>query len=81
MNVNVILTFQSMNNFAETQEIFDLALPVSEDEIDAISFVDKQLFKRIVAECRLLNRPVGDLWKISTAGDWDTFSEITNLPP
>ena len=80
MDVNVILTFESMNNFAETQEIFDLALPVSEDEIDAISFINKQLFKRIVAECKLLNRPLGDLWKISTAGDWDTFREITNLP-
>ncbi len=80
MNVNVILTFQSMNNFAETQEVFDLTLPVSKDEIDAISFINKQLFKRIVAECRLLNRPVGDLWEISTAADWDTFSEITNLP-
>ncbi len=53
MNVNVILTFQSMNNFAETQEVFDLTLPVSKDEIDAISFINKQLFKRIVAECRL----------------------------
>jgi hypothetical protein len=80
MDVNVILTFESMNNFAETQEIFDLTLPVGKDEIDAISFVNKQLFKRIVAECRLLNRSVGDLWKISTAGDWDTFNEITNLP-
>jgi hypothetical protein len=80
MDVNVILTFESMNDFAETQEIFDLTLPVSKDEIDAISFINKQLFKRIVAECRLLNRPVGDLWKISTAGDWDAFNEITNLP-
>lgn len=80
MDVNVILTFESMNNFAETQEIFDVTLPVSKDEIDAISFINKQLFKRIVAECRLLNRPVGDLWKISTASDWDTFREITNLP-
>lgn len=80
MDVNVILTFESMNNFAETQELFDLTLPVSKDETDAVSFINKQLFKRIVAECKLLNRPVGDLWKISTASDWDTFREITNLP-
>lgn len=80
MDVNVILTFESMNNFAETQELFDLTLPVSKDETDAVSFINKQLFKRIVAECKLLNRPVGDLWKISTASDWDTFNEITNLP-
>jgi len=80
MDVNVILTFESLNDFAETQEFFDLTLPVSKDETDAVSFIDKQLFKRIVAECKLLNRPLGDLWKISTASDWDTFTEITNLP-
>lgn len=80
MDVNVILTFESMNAYAETQEWFDLTLPVTKYETDAVSFINKQLFKRIVAECKLLNRPVGDLWKISTASDWDTFNEITNLP-
>ena len=80
MDINVILTFESLNDFAETQEFFNLSLPVSNDEVDAISFIDKQLFKRIVSECKLLRRRVEDLWKISTAGDWDTFNEITNLP-
>ena len=80
MDVNVILSFESMNDFAETQEFFDLTLPVSKDEANAISFIDKQLFKRIVSECKLLNRRVEDLWKISTASHWDTFREITNLP-
>ena len=78
MDTNVILTFNSANRFGETQEIFDLMLPIRKDEIDAISFIDSQLFKRVVSECKLLNRQVEDLVKISTASDWNTFEEITN---
>jgi len=80
MDVNVILTFESMNQFAETQEFFDLTLPLSSNEIDAFSFIDKQLFKRIVRECKSLKRPLGDLWKISKASDWTTFKNVTKLP-
>jgi len=80
MVVNVILTFESMDDYGERQEWFDLTLPLSPNDTDAFSFIDTQLFKRIVAECRLLNRPLGDLWKISTASDWDTFREVTNSP-
>jgi hypothetical protein len=78
MDTNVILTFNSPNRFGDTQEIFDLALPIATDEHDAISFIDTQFFKRVVSECKLLNRPVEDLLKISTASDWKTFEEITD---
>lgn len=80
LDANVILTFKTANKFGETQEIFDLMLPIRKDEVDAITFVDSQLFKRIVSECKLLNRPVEDLLKISTASDWNTFEAITNKP-
>ena len=35
LDTNVILTFNSANRFGETQEIFDLMLPIRKDEIDA----------------------------------------------
>lgn len=80
MDVNVILSFDSLNSLGSRQEIFDLRLPIQENEISAISFINEQLFTRIISECKLLNRRAEDLWKISTASDWDTFSDITSLP-
>jgi hypothetical protein len=79
MNVNVILTFESMNADGDTQEFFDLALPVSKSETDAMTFLNNKLFKRIVKKCKLFNRRVEDLTKISTASDWDLFEKTTNL--
>ena len=79
MNVNVILTFESMNADGDRQEFFDLALPVSKSETDAITFLNNKLFKRIVKKCKLFNRRVEDLTKISTASDWDLFEATTNL--
>ena len=49
MDVNVILTFESMNQFAETQEFFDLTLPLSSNETDAISFIDN-IFSNVLLE-------------------------------
>jgi len=80
MNVNVILSFETFNSNGETQEFFDLALPVSKSEFDAITFINNKLFKRIVKKCELLNRRVEDLIKISTASNWSIFEQITNLP-
>ena len=79
MNVNVILTFESMNVDGDRQEFFDLALPVSKTESDAYTFLNNKLFKRIFKKCELLNRRVEDLTKISTASDWDLFEKTTNL--
>jgi len=79
MNVNVILTFESMNKYGERQEFFDLALPISKAESHAYTFINNKLFKRIVKKCQLLNRRVEDLTKISTASDWDLFEKTTNL--
>ena len=79
MNVNVILTFESMNADGDRQEFFDLALPVSKSEVDAVTFLNNKLFKRIVKKCKFFNRRVEDLTKISTASDWDLFEATTNL--
>jgi hypothetical protein len=79
MHVNVILTFETWNEYGETQEFFDLYLPVSKKEVSAVQFIHNKLFKKIVKQCQRLNRSAGDLIKISTAGNWDLFTEVTGL--
>lgn len=77
MSTNVILTFESLNEFGDSQEIFDLHLPISKDETDAISFLNKTLFRQIEAACEFYGRRKEDLWKISTASNWSIFKSIT----
>ena len=79
MDMNVILTFDKGDKNGDTQEFFDLRIPVSKDEVDAMTFLNEKFFKRVVKKCNQYNRPVGDLIKISTASDWDLFEETTNL--
>jgi len=79
MNVNVILTFETWNEYGETQEIFDLYLPVSKKEVNAVQFIHNKLFKKIVKQCERFDRSVGDLIKISTASNWGLFTEVTSL--
>jgi len=78
MHVNVILTFNDCNSYGDTQEFFDLHLPVSKNEIDTIDFLDRKLFKRIVKKCEYFGRNVGQLIKISTASNWTVFKQTTN---
>lgn len=80
LDVNVILTFSTPDAYGETQEIFDLKLPMNKKESDAISFLDKKLFKRIAAKCDQYDRRKQDLWKISTASNWDLFEQVTGKP-
>lgn len=80
MNVNVILTFSSCNEYGDTQEFFDLALPVSKSESHSAVFIGNKLFTRISKKCKHLNRRAEDLIKISTASNWDVFKKTTNLP-
>ena len=79
MYINVILTFDTPDTNGECQEFFDLHLPISKKEISAVDFLNKKLFKKIAKKCNLYKRQVGDLTKISTAGDWDLFEKLTNL--
>jgi hypothetical protein len=79
LNVNVILTFESFNSIGESQEFFDLLLPIKNNEISAINFLNNNLFHQITDACKNLNRPVEDLSKISTASNWDLFETTTNL--
>ena len=80
MDVNVILTFDSPDTTGESQEFFDLLIPVNCRESDAITFFDEKLFKRIVKKCELLNRELSDLIKISTCSNWNVFEEKTKQP-
>jgi len=66
MHVNVILSFDTSNEYGETQAIFDLFLPVSKKEVNAVQFIHNKLFKKIVKQCQRFDRSVGDLIKIST---------------
>ena len=79
MDMNVILTFDKGDKNGDTQEFFDLRIPVSKDEVDAMTFLNEKFFKRVVKKCNQYNRPVGDLIKISTASNWSVFETITNL--
>ena len=79
MHVNVILSFDTWNEYGETQAIFDLFLPVSKKEVNAVQFIHNKLFKRIVKQCHRLERSVGDLIKISTGSNWGLFTEVTGL--
>jgi hypothetical protein len=78
MYVNVILTFSNCNSYGDTQEFFDLNIPVSKNEIDTFDFLDKKLFKRIVKKCEYFGRNVKQLIKISTASNWAVFEQTTN---
>jgi hypothetical protein len=80
MYVDVILTFNSENAFGDSQEFFDLYIPVNSREKNAVDFLDKKLFKRIAKKCSELNREVGELTKISTCSNWDVFEQKTGLP-
>lgn len=80
MSVNVILTFDVKDRDRDTQEMFDLRLPVSKNEVGAAEFLDATFFKRVVEKCQELDRDVAYLWKISTASNWQVFKKITGLP-
>jgi len=77
MFMNVILTFETANKFGETQEFFDLYLPIDPKEKNAVDFIHRKLFGMIVNKCRQLKRPLGDLTKISSAGNWALFTKVT----
>lgn len=77
MPVNVILTFNDENEWGDTQEFFDIKLPVNSYEKNAVGFVDKKLFKRIATKCSVLGRDSRQLIKISTASNWSQFEAKT----
>ena len=79
MNVNVILTFGKQNDYGDTQELFDLCLPISREETDAMSFLNNKLFGRIVKKCAHYGHSPKDLIRISTCSNWNKFKEITSL--
>lgn len=79
MNINVILTFKMSCVCCDSQDVFDLRIPISKKEKHAVSFVDNKLFKRIVKKCNQYGRCVEDMIKISTASDWGLFERTTNL--
>ena len=76
LDMNVILTFTTQKAWG-SQEIFDLKLPINKNETDAVTFLDKKLFKRIAIKCEQYGRRKEDLYKISTASNWDVFEQVT----
>ena len=78
MYMNVILTFNTCDKLGYTHEIFDLYLPLKEDEESAVSFLMSEFFGRIADMCVELGRRKEELIKISTASDWDVFEYITH---
>lgn len=79
MAVNVILTFLTAG-CEDSQEMFDLKLPVSRQEKNVVEFLNKKFFPRILSHCRKLQRDSRRLVKISTCSDWGVF-ETTTLKP
>jgi hypothetical protein len=77
MNVNVILSFATLNKCGDSQEYFDIKLPINEIEIDSVDFVHTKLFSRIEKKCHFFGRDPRDLIKISAACDWDLFEQYT----
>ena len=77
MAVNVILTFHTSDDFEDPQEVFDLKLPVSRHEENAVEFLNKKFFPRIVTQCRKRQRDLRRLIKISTCSDWGVFETTT----
>ena len=76
--MNVILTFNTCDNEGNSHEIFDLYLPLKEDEESAVSFLMSEFFGRIADMCVELGRRKEELIKISTASDWDVFEYVTH---
>lgn len=79
LEVDVILTFVSPNEFGETQEFFDIFLPIDDSVNSSVSFIDKNLFVKVLEKIYQINRHPGDLFKISTASNWRQFSKLTKL--
>jgi len=77
MRINVILTFDKSDADGDSQEIFNLNLPINKCERNAVEFLHKKLFHRIAKKCELYNRKKEDLIKISTCADWGQFEEVT----
>ena len=79
MAVNVILTFDNIGGkYQDTQEFFDLKIPVKKSDTDVTAFLNKKFFPKIFEECIKFNRSQRDLIKISTASDWGIYKEVTN---
>lgn len=79
MSVNVILSFNTQDKNGDMQEFFDLRIPVSKREANAVVFMHTKFFKRVLKKIQLLKREAGDLIKISTSSNWGLFEEVTGL--
>ena len=79
MYFNVILTFNSNNEYGDSQEFFEMKLPLKKDEGHSAKFMMNKFFPKVVGKCANFNRSVGSLIKISTASDWDLFEKVTGF--
>ena len=79
LNIDVILTFESYNSNGNSQEYFELLIPINDTEVSAIDFFNTNFFPQIVDICKVSKRRVEDLSKISTSSNWEVFEKTTNL--
>lgn len=79
LSINVIMTFNTLNSSFESQGIFNMYLPIGNQETSAVDFLNRLFFDEIVLACQDFDRDIGDLMKISTASDWGTFEKATGL--
>lgn len=79
MYFNVILTFNTSNRYGDSQEFFEMKLPLKKDEVNAVTYLMEKFFPKIVNKCKKFDRSATDLIKISTASDWDLFEKVTGL--
>jgi hypothetical protein len=77
LDVNVILTFNNEDDLGNSQDIFDLKLPINKYDESAILFFHQNFFKEIVKKCQLIGRNTGDLIKISTCSNWGLYETVT----
>lgn len=80
MNFNVILSFNQLNEDGESQEFFDISIPLSERDGDVMAFLNSKFFPRIVKACIKFDRSPQDLVKISTCAAWSVYEKVAKRP-
>jgi hypothetical protein len=77
MNIDVILSFNSINQDGESQEWFNFDIEITDSCEEAVSFFNDYVFEIISEAISDLDRDPADLWKISTSSNWNLYKQIT----
>lgn len=77
LEIDVIMTFQSTDNFEFHQEFCTAKAPVNEGDKNVVNFVHQNILLDIPEICFLLDRKLADLLKISIFSNWDVYTKVT----